>query len=207
MHRGDTYPCITPPWFDTQRVSKPLQNNIVPRLSADEVASAIALINHLLQLMGATDLCLDQCYKYGDRVLPGVRRHIEEEVSQFKCNLPSLQPQRHRMQTRIWGTETSVWYAKDRTPACAVPLRSLDAATGEQPGDLVGSAYGPHFYPLNAMITHVISETDVVEYRWRNFDGQWRISNYHTVEKTADTFGKRAHERLDETRRIGWREI
>jgi hypothetical protein len=79
--------------------------------------------------------------------------------------------------------------------------------TGEQPGALVGSAYGHHFYPLNSMITRVIDDVPVVEFRWRHLDGHWRVSIFYTDEEAHDVFGSRPHERIDQTRRNSKRAI
>ena len=58
-------------------------------------------------------------------------------------------------------------------------------------------------------MTRVIGERSVVEYRWRFLDFTWRITahNYYTDEEAADLFKGRPHERIDETRRAGRRQI
>lgn len=57
------------------------------------------------------------------------------------------------------------------------------------------------------MMTRVSGDREVVEYRWRHYDVHWRTSGYYTDEEAADTFKGRAHERIDDSQRIGRRAV
>jgi hypothetical protein len=76
--------------------------------------------------------------------------------------------------------------------------------TGTDPGDLMGTRYGHHFYGLTKMAPpRPRANLEVVAYRWRHFDGHERITPFwYSEEEARETFGDRWHEPVEETRKM-----